>query len=142
MRIWSLHPKYLDDRGLVALWREALLAKKVLENKTAGYKHHPQLARFRNQKNPVAAVNKYLLFVYREAQGRDYSFDKKKIGDASVRLRMVVTDEQIEYEISHLKKKLSKRNKRKFQEIASVKKFLPHPLFKIKKGKDRKVGDT
>ena len=27
MRIWSLHPEYLDARGLVALWREALLAQ-------------------------------------------------------------------------------------------------------------------
>ncbi|HEU5178767.1 MAG TPA: pyrimidine dimer DNA glycosylase/endonuclease V, partial [Burkholderiales bacterium] len=30
MRLWSLHPKYLDARGLVALWREALLAQAVL----------------------------------------------------------------------------------------------------------------
>jgi carboxyl-terminal processing protease len=29
MRLWSLHPKYLDAQGLVALWREALLAKAV-----------------------------------------------------------------------------------------------------------------
>jgi hypothetical protein len=29
-RIWSLHPKYLDARGLVALWREGLLAQAVL----------------------------------------------------------------------------------------------------------------
>ena len=31
MRIWSLHPKYLDAKGVVALWRETLLAKNVLE---------------------------------------------------------------------------------------------------------------
>jgi len=43
MRIWSLHPKYLDSKGMVALWREALLAKQVLLNKTKGYKNHPQL---------------------------------------------------------------------------------------------------
>jgi hypothetical protein len=23
MRVWSIHPKYLDTRGLLALWREA-----------------------------------------------------------------------------------------------------------------------
>jgi hypothetical protein len=33
MRIWSLHPKYLDSKGLVALWRESLLAKNVLRDK-------------------------------------------------------------------------------------------------------------
>ena len=40
MRIWSLHPKYLDAKGIVALWRETLLAKHVLEGKTKGYKNH------------------------------------------------------------------------------------------------------
>ena len=29
MRLWSLHPSLLDQKGLVALWREALLAQKV-----------------------------------------------------------------------------------------------------------------
>jgi len=42
MRIWSIHPKYLDAKGLVALWRETLLAKHVLEGKTKGYTNHPQ----------------------------------------------------------------------------------------------------
>ena len=27
MRIWTLHPEYLDGRGLTALWRETLLAR-------------------------------------------------------------------------------------------------------------------
>lgn len=48
MRIWSLHPKYLDTKGLVALWRETLLAQHVLSGKTKRYKNHPQLARFKN----------------------------------------------------------------------------------------------
>jgi len=30
MRLWTIHPKYLDRQGLLALWREALLAQKVL----------------------------------------------------------------------------------------------------------------
>ena len=37
MRLWTLHPKYLDPQGLVALWREALLARAVLQGKTRGY---------------------------------------------------------------------------------------------------------
>ena len=52
MRIWSLHPKYLDTKGLVALWRETLLAKHVLEGKTKGYRNHPQLDRFKKAQNP------------------------------------------------------------------------------------------
>ena len=30
MRLWSIHPKYLDRQGLLAVWREGLLAQKVL----------------------------------------------------------------------------------------------------------------
>ena len=52
MRLWTLHPRYLDARGLVALWREALLAQKVLRGKTRGYRAHPQLQRFREQADP------------------------------------------------------------------------------------------
>jgi hypothetical protein len=36
MRLWSLHLKYLDAKGLVAVW--GLLAKKVSKEKTKGYK--------------------------------------------------------------------------------------------------------
>lgn len=134
MRIWSIHPKYLDAKGLTALWRESLLARKVLENKTRGYKNHPQLFRFRNQKNPVAVINKYLLFVFEEAKRRNYSFDKNKIGQNLSAERISVTQGQIKYEIAHLKKKLKVRDRKKLTEIASVKRFHPHPLFRIEKG--------
>jgi len=30
MRLWSIHPKYLDRQGLLAVWRESLLAQSVL----------------------------------------------------------------------------------------------------------------
>ena len=49
MRLWTLHPKYLDARGLVALWRESLLAQAVLAGRTRGYRSHPQLERFRER---------------------------------------------------------------------------------------------
>ena len=60
MRLWSLHPKYLDARGLVALWREALLAQAVLRGETRGYRHHPQLARF----DDVGAIAQYLSLIH------------------------------------------------------------------------------
>ncbi|MBC7323022.1 MAG: DNA lyase, partial [Acetomicrobium sp.] len=75
MRIWSLHPRYLDSKGLVALWREGLLAKAVLEGKTRGYVHHPQLARFNAQPDPLGAINAYLHFVLLEGRARNYCFD-------------------------------------------------------------------
>lgn len=43
MRLWSLHPSLLDRAALIAGWREALLAQKVLRGQTTGYRHHPQL---------------------------------------------------------------------------------------------------
>lgn len=79
MRIWSLHPKYLDAKGLVALWREALLAKHVLEGKTKGYTMHPQLWRFRHSENPLASINRYLMGVYDKALYSGYSFDRSSI---------------------------------------------------------------
>ena len=78
MRIWSLHPKYLDAKGLVALWREALLAQNVLLGKTRGYKNHPQLERFKLYDDSLLAMGFYLKVVYEEAKERGYNFDKHK----------------------------------------------------------------
>ncbi|MEM2345154.1 MAG: pyrimidine dimer DNA glycosylase/endonuclease V [Archaeoglobaceae archaeon] len=77
MRLWSLHPALLDPKGLVALWRETLLARKVLEGKTKGYRNHPQLQRFRNYSNPIVAINSYLYFVFLEANRRGYRFSRE-----------------------------------------------------------------
>jgi hypothetical protein len=79
MRIWSIHPRYLDSKGLVALWRETLLAKNVLERKTKGYKNHPQLDRFKMSKNPVNSINQYLQEVFHEARLRKFNFNREKI---------------------------------------------------------------
>ena len=70
MRLWSLHPKLLDRMGLLALWREGLLAQKVLLGQTAGYRFHPQLKRFQANKNPVGAISTYLWGVVDEARER------------------------------------------------------------------------
>ena len=79
MRLWSLHPSLLDQKGLVALWREALLAQKVLQGKTKGYRYHPQLQRFRQSKTPLTTISAYLWAVHDEASRRGYSFDSSKI---------------------------------------------------------------
>ncbi|WP_308727259.1 MULTISPECIES: pyrimidine dimer DNA glycosylase/endonuclease V [unclassified Arthrobacter] len=56
MRLWSLHPELLDAKGLVACWRETLLAQKTLAGQTAGYVNHPQLVRFRASGAPLRMV--------------------------------------------------------------------------------------
>lgn len=138
MRIWSLHPKYLDTKGLLALWRETLLAKKVLENKTKGYKNHPQLGRFKNAKNPLDAINQYLSEVHKEACRREYNFDREKINWGFKKSKLTVTKGQLEYEKNHLLNKLEKRDADKFREIRKIKSFDTHSLFVVTAGEIEK----
>lgn len=110
MRLWSLHPCLLDPKGLVALWREGLLAKNVLMGNTKGYKHHPQLDRFRLMSDPIAAIDLYLSHVLSESKLRGYSFDCSKLEPRTIQFNMEVTTGQISYEIEHLRNKLKDRN--------------------------------
>jgi hypothetical protein len=137
MRLWTLHPKYLDAKGIVALWREALLAQKVLQGATKGYKHHPQLLRFSGPKNPPAALAAYLKAVHEESVRRGYNFDASKIGRKKSAGKISETRGQLLYEWKHLKRKLKKRDPKRLQEFDSVKIPMPHPLFKIVRGKVR-----
>ena len=134
MRLWSLHPKYLDARGLTALWREGLLARKVLQGETKGYKNHPQLERFKSTADPVAAVDYYLSHIFREAQKRGYSFDRSKLGSGSKTVKMSVTEGQLKYEIKHLVRKLKLRNVGQYRKIASVDNPEPHSAFNVVPG--------
>jgi len=108
MRLWSLHPCHLDNKGLVACWREALLAQAVLDGRTVGYTSHPQLDRFKS--NPAAAINLYLYFLSVEAGYRHYNFDRSKIGTFNVNTpRIPVSSQQVEFETVHLRNKLIAR---------------------------------
>ena len=109
MRLWSLHPRYLDAAGLVALWREGLLAQKVLLGETRGYRSHPQLVRFAACADPVRAVGAYLAEVVREADARGYRFDRSKLAADGPAPPIPVTRGQLAHEWSHLLAKLEKR---------------------------------
>lgn len=134
MRLWSIHPKYLDPQGLVALWREALLAQKVLQGRTKGYRHHPQLERFKKEKHPEQVLAAYLLHVCQEAQSRGYDFNERKIGSRKSKKKIPVTTGQVVYEFKWLCRKLKKRSPKQFKIISQVKKPDPHPLFKLIRG--------
>ena len=135
MRIWSVHPKYLDTKGLVALWRETLLAKKVLENKTNGYRYHPQLIRFRTSDHPLDCINYYLKNVYAEAVSRSYEFDVKKIGIINHFEIIPVTKGQIIFEISHLLSKLESRDNERFAYLSGIKEPDLNPMFCLIEGR-------
>jgi Pyrimidine dimer DNA glycosylase len=130
MRLWSIHPAYLDSKGLLALWREALLAQKVLLGETKGYKNHPQLIRFKNTQNPVGAIAEYLRWIVDEADKRGYKFDKEKIAHEEFKGRITVTEGQVNYEFTHLSRKLKKRALDLYIQLGRVKKINLHPMFK------------
>lgn len=130
MRLWSLHPRHLDAAGLVAAWREGLLAQAVLRGRTRGYRHHPQLVRFRECPAPVSAIALYLESIHREAGRRGYSFDARLVAPVRRRAtRLTVTTGQLEYEWSHLKRKLRRRDPAAYRRLLLAAREC-HPLFR------------
>jgi hypothetical protein len=140
VRLWSLHPKYLDARGLVALWREALLAQAVLAGRTKGYVHHPQLERFRMGPPSTGYIADYLRAVSAEAVARGYRFDAAKIDAAGSHATRAttplrVTRGQLDFEWSHLRYKLESRDPELLKRLTrSVRMVEPHPLFQVRPG--------
>ena len=134
MRLWSLHPRYLDPQGLVALWREALLAQAVLGGNTRGYRSHPQLERFRSQSAPRSAISAYLQGIHAEAVARGYSFDRSKIGRVRIQAPLLVTVGQVQHEWHHLLQKLVVRNPALHEQWRSVSAPECHPLFRVQPG--------
>jgi hypothetical protein len=135
MRLWSLHPHYLDRRGLVTLWREALLAQAVLLGRTKGYRNHPQLDRFRTPRAPAAAhIGAYLRVVHAEAVSRGYSFAAGKINRARTSGRLTVGRGQLEYEWRHLRRKLETRDPAWLERLGDVTRPRAHPLFRVRAG--------
>ena len=137
MRLWTLHPRYLDAKGLVAAWREALLAQKVLSGLTTGYRYHPQLIRFRSHPQPLQAVGTYLSGLQEEACRRGYNFDATKILEPEVASLIEETEGQLLFEWIHLKGKLQKRAPVFHQQFCRVVVPEPHPLFHIYPGEIR-----
>jgi len=134
MRLWTVHPQYLDAQGLVAAWREALLAQKVLRGATRGYRHHPQLLRFQAQARPVPAVAAFLAGLADEAAQRGYKFDRTKISRVQFSGRIPETRGQLLYEWAHLKRKLRARSPAVYRQFRTVAVPKPHPLFRIVPG--------
>jgi hypothetical protein len=134
MRLWTLHPRYLDAKGLVALWREGLLAKKVLSGRTRGYRHHPQLERFRGHRRPEAAIDAYLSAVCVEAGRRGYRFDESKLDGSRLRRTMPETRGQLLYEWEHLLKKLRVRDPGRYRALRALAAPEPPPLFRVVAG--------
>ncbi|GAA4834768.1 pyrimidine dimer DNA glycosylase/endonuclease V [Garicola koreensis] len=134
MRLWSLHPSLLDRQGLIACWRESLLAQAVLRGSTRGYTRHPQLERFRDHPRPLTAVAAYLEGLYSESRERGYRFDGDRIlGGPADHLaqvdRITVTDGQLRLEWAHLQSKLAARSPHLHDSGPPPTPVPVHPLF-------------
>ncbi|MEF2231182.1 MAG: pyrimidine dimer DNA glycosylase/endonuclease V [Pseudodesulfovibrio sp.] len=134
MRLWTVHPRYLDVRGLTAVWREGLLARHVLLGLTRGYVHHPQLIRFRALPDPVAGVDAFLAAVLAESRRRGYRYDASKIDAAATSPQIEETTGQLDHEWAHLLRKLETRDPARRREYAAVARPDPHPLFTLVEG--------
>jgi len=134
MRLWSLHPQYLDAQGLVALWRETLLAQAVLRGETRGYRNHPQLERFKNHSATFAAISLYLKGIHEEATARGYAFDKRKIKPARKAVSFTVTAGQMTYEWAHLLAKLKVRNPALYRKWRNLEGPETHSMFTVRAG--------
>ena len=134
MRLWSIHPRHLDAKGLVALWRETLLAKHVLLGRTKGYRHHPQLIRFKESNNPVDAINQYLATIYETAVERGYRFDRRKVNWRFESTTIRVPRGQVAYETKHLLKKLKVRDKEQHRAVLKLRRIACHPIFRVVAG--------
>lgn len=133
MRLWSLHPSYLDKQGLGGCWREALLAQKVLAGNTKGYKSHSQLIRFKSTNNPLSYISSFLLTIYEEASRRGYKYDSSKILPAfPIRKKIAVTTGQLKYEFDHLvQNKLRIRSPKIFCELKDITDPEVNPFFEL-----------
>lgn len=131
MRLWSLHPQYLDTAGLTACWREALLAQAALAGRTRGYTRHPQLNRFRESTDPLGAVAAFLDGIHAEATSRGFSYDATRIDEvARLTDHIDVTRGQLDYELEHLRRKLARRSPERLEQLPTSEPT-PHPLFRV-----------
>ena len=145
MRLWSLHPRYLDQQGLCGLWREAIMARNALEQGGEhGYYNHPQLDRFKTAADRFPGtkpIYPYLHQVYLESKRRDYDFDQSVFdgveGKLLINKKMIpVPNGQVNFEIEHLKSKLKKRAGDAYIDFLSAFGHIPdlHPLFYMVNG--------
>ena len=139
MRLWSLHPQYLDQKGLVALWREALLAQAVLRRiakgkRNAGYANHPQLSRFLAQRVPMASLARYMRAVHEESLKRGYRFQASKIVGVGDCCQIEVTAGQLRFERRHLLAKLERREPGRCDPLVADPLPLSNPLFETVPG--------
>lgn len=116
MRLWSIHPKYLDPSGFGGLWNESNIASKCLYGQTDTWKrknawiNHSQLDRFKFHFNPKSAISFYRLIVFADSLRRSYNYNIRLIQPLeNIPDRIPVTEGQVLYEFTELYRRIEKR---------------------------------
>jgi hypothetical protein len=131
VRLWTPHPSYLDTKGLLALWREGLLAQKVLQGLTVGYRHHPALNPFRDHPLPLRAIATYLRWVKTESVRRGYCFNAEKIDSSVTDVPIPVSRQTVAAERTHLLTKLAARDSKRYEALIDVETLMLHESFQL-----------
>lgn len=132
MSLWTVHPKYLDKQGLIALWREGLLAQKSLNGELDIELNNQVWQQFKNSENPLKAIGTYLSFIASEGARRGYKLGHEKIiypnfDDNKFDIR----PQDLIFEMKHLRDKLKLRDKNKWHEVNQVEQVEPNPAFRL-----------
>jgi len=145
MRLWSFHPKYLDDQTLYLTWKKGMIAVRALTGNLAGYErtyaNHGQLVRFRQQPDPVQAISDYMHALVDEAQRRGYTypryFKRKALPKSPNGTRMTVTAGQMECEVWRYANDILGRRRGMIQHYVrffGIPEPDPHPIFTLVRG--------
>ena len=132
MSLCTIHPKYLDKQGLISLWREGLLAQKVLNGEVNIQLNSPLWEKLKKSQNPLRAIGAYLSFVAAEGARRGYKFSHEKILYPNFEsYEIKVKPQDLIFEMTHLRNKLKMRDQHKWDEISKVSEVSPHPFIRL-----------
>lgn len=133
MSLWSVHPRYLDNKGLISAWNRGLQLQKQLSTEPARNTGNSQLIMFSRQEKPLHAIGSYLSFIASEGCRRGYKFTHEKILYPNFDEELLPIDsEQLRSENQMLQNRLKTRDKNRYQQLSSQSWPETHPLFNRK----------
>jgi hypothetical protein len=134
MRLWSFHPKYLDNVGLSRAINEGVSGYKALTGKQKMWKNHPQLTRFKDYgETQLKLYIEHLLIHFYNRKCISIKLSPQPF-NVFVKDVIEVTTGQLIYEWNHYLNKLEKRNNDLYQELMHITCPEPHPLLEVVEG--------
>lgn len=131
MRVWTIHPKYLNRKELSACWHDGLRALKVLSEPEKYQRFYEGLSVFRVQSEPVYALAKYLQAIGKEGVKRGLQMDLSLLPEVpkDFRLKIPVSEERIASERKLLTKRLAGLGRWHLRKFQSMLPGRTNPLF-------------